>query len=60
LHSNLSTAVGTFTRRPLDDDRSAAFAISLKGIATTRAATYRTVGATIQPSIALASAQPIN
>jgi hypothetical protein len=40
----------------LDDDRSAAFAISLKGIATT----YPTVGAIIQPSIALASAQPIN
>jgi hypothetical protein len=38
----------------LDDDRSATFAISLKGIATTSP----TVGATIQPSIALASAQP--
>jgi hypothetical protein len=58
LHSNLST-VGTFTRRPLDDDRSATFAISLKSIATTRAATYPTVGAIIQPSTALASARPI-
>jgi hypothetical protein len=59
LHSYLS-AVGTFTPRPLDDDRSAIIAISLKGIATTGTATYPTVGAIIRPSIALAAAQPIN
>jgi hypothetical protein len=40
----------------LDDDRSATFAISLKGIAPT----YPTDGAIIQPSITVASAQPID
>jgi hypothetical protein len=59
LHSHLST-VGNFAPRPLGDDGLSTLAISVKGIATTGAAPYLTVGEIIQPSIALASTQPIN